>query len=155
MSTIANSNWCTTTGGDWKLRQLYNRHYSAKTQFTPRTAGTPSGPGQSLNLITPAADAAMIYVRNKFRQDQYAGWINCSFFRNESETLSSVLITEGDCLARQWFGAGRLLTFVNTPKIRSENPGYCFIAAGYKRAGTTKSGLVILIKDQEQPVGNP
>ncbi len=39
-----------------------------------------------------------------------------------------------------------MFTFVNPDKIRSINPGCCFIKAGWHREGMTKGGLMILAK---------
>jgi hypothetical protein len=38
----------------------------------------------------------------------------------------------------------RHYTFIDAEKVRSTNPGFCFLAAGWKRAGRTKKGLIIL-----------
>jgi hypothetical protein len=37
-----------------------------------------------------------------------------------------------------------MITFVDTRKIRSTNPGYCYLQAGFKRVGHTVGGLVAL-----------
>jgi hypothetical protein len=38
----------------------------------------------------------------------------------------------------------RHYTKVNPAAVRSANPGYCFLAAGWRRCGYTKGGLLIL-----------
>jgi len=44
-----------------------------------------------------------------------------------------------------WIPDERLYTFVNPRKIRSSNPGYCFLKAGWRKCGITKwQKLVIL-----------
>jgi len=45
----------------------------------------------------------------------------------------------------KWPGE-RLYTYVNSHKIRSTNPGYCFLRAGWRKCGMTKGGLIILEK---------
>ncbi len=40
----------------------------------------------------------------------------------------------------------RHYTKVDPAAVRSTNPGFCFIAAGWKRCGTTKNGKLILEK---------
>lgn len=35
-------------------------------------------------------------------------------------------------------------TYVNPEKVRSSNPGFCFLVAGWQRCGRTRSGLLIL-----------
>jgi hypothetical protein len=42
----------------------------------------------------------------------------------------------------RWPGE-RLYTFINPAKVRSANPGYCFLRAGWQRCGITSRGLVI------------
>jgi len=41
----------------------------------------------------------------------------------------------------------RLYTTVNPRKIKSTNPGFCFLCAGWRRCGFTESGLIILEKE--------
>lgn len=60
----------------------------------------------------------------------------CSIFRNEGPALSSELIRAAMVLtARLWSGRPRdgWVTWVDTRKVRSSNPGYCFIMAGWWR----------------------
>lgn len=38
----------------------------------------------------------------------------------------------------------RHYTYVDRKKVASKNPGYCFIAAGWRRCGTTAGGLLVL-----------
>lgn len=73
--------------------------------------------------------------------------VNCAVFRNESATLSSELIRAAEPFARaRWPRAKRWYTFVDPSKIRSVNPGCCFLLAGWHRCGKTKGGLIILEK---------
>ena len=70
--------------------------------------------------------------------------VNCSVFRNESNTLSSELIQEACDIAWLKWPGKRLFTFVNPQKIKSVNPGCCFKKAGWKSCGMSKAGLHIL-----------
>ena len=66
-------------------------------------------------------------------------------FRNESPILSSVLVAEVDELGwARWPDESRHWTYVDPTKVRSSNPGYCFLRAGYRRCGHSKRGLLIL-----------
>jgi hypothetical protein len=70
--------------------------------------------------------------------------INCAVFRNEGAVLSSMLIKEAmEICHRKWPGI-RMYTYVNPKKIKSTNPGYCFLMAGWQKCGLTKGGLEIL-----------
>ena len=35
-----------------------------------------------------------------------------------------------------------MVTFVNVAKVRSTNPGCCYLRAGFRRAGETQGGLL-------------
>ena len=70
--------------------------------------------------------------------------INCAAFRNESQLQSSDLIRQADAIADCLWPGSRHYTYVDSQAVRSRNPGYCFIAAGWRRCGRTKGGLVIL-----------
>lgn len=84
-------------------------------------------------------------------RSKFAGGINCAVFRNESRELSSQLILAAESVAHRQWGVGRLYTYVNAGAVRSSNPGYCFIRAGWRRCGMTAGGhgrdpLVVLEK---------
>ena len=103
-------------------------------------------------LRTPDGDAVWTtswpfaeYVRHAWP----GAWVN-SIFRNEAphRYLSSDLIREAVAatLAR-WPHPPELgmVTFVDPAKVRSKrDPGYCYLCAGFRRAGETKGGLVAL-----------
>jgi hypothetical protein len=83
------------------------------------------------------ADALALFVWRKFICEGQAG-VNCAVFRNEGPTLSSDLIGQACEIAwRRWPGE-RLYTFVNPRRVRSTNPGYCFIRNGWRPCGVTK-----------------
>jgi len=81
----------------------------------------------------------------KLRMDTQTGF-NCAIFRNESERRSSEIILEAERFAVAKWGPNRAYTFVDGRKVRSSNPGWCFIAAGWRKCGKTKSGKIILEK---------
>lgn len=70
--------------------------------------------------------------------------INCAAFRNETSIISSELIRQADAVADCAWPSQRHYTYVDTSKVRSRNPGFCFRKAGWQRCGWTKSGLLIL-----------
>ena len=70
-------------------------------------------------------------------------------FRNENGRLlsSAVLL---DAMARAWrrWPEAPLFTFVDPARVRSSNPGYCFLWAGWRRLpGRTSRGLVTLVAE--------
>jgi len=122
---------------------MLDRHYSGRHYKDGRRPLKIVGPGEYLMLMTP--DSRALFVWRKFHsRDQQQG-VNCAVFRNEGyPVLSSVLIREACELAWQRWPGERLYTYVNPRRIKSTNPGCCFKAAGWKRCGMTKGGLVIL-----------
>lgn len=93
-------------------------------------------------LRTDAGDA--MFVWRKFIDDSGQSGVNCAVFRNEGGVLSSELIRQADAVADHAWPSQRHYTFVSAPDVRSINPGFCFIAAGWRRCGMTKGGLLIL-----------
>lgn len=136
------SHWYQFKDGHPGALALYERHYSAYQYADGRERKLFMGPGEKLVLLTRGEDA--LFAWRKFVDDSGQQGVNCAVFRNESATLSSELIREAMAIAWLRWPGERLYTYVNGAAIESTNPGYCFIQAGWKRAGTTKGGLVIL-----------
>jgi hypothetical protein len=105
------------------------------------------GPGEKMVLLTENKDA--LFVWRKFIDRSGQKGVNCAVFRNEGKILSSKLIIESVKIAQQKWPGERLYTYVNAKKIRSTNPGYCFLVAGWKKCGITKKGLIILEYDSK------
>jgi hypothetical protein len=127
---------------------LYERHYSAYQYKDGRERKLFCGPGEKMILITKNKDA--LFVWRKFIDKSGQKGVNCAVFRNEGRIRSSILIMEAMAIAwRRWPGE-RLYTYVNSRKIRSSNPGYCFLVAGWKKCGLTKGGLIILEAEREK-----
>jgi hypothetical protein len=70
----------------------------------------------------------------------------CSVFRNEGPVLSSLLIREASAHAWERWPGERLYTYVNPAAIRSTNPGYCFKQAGWRPAGTSADGSLLILE---------
>lgn len=85
-----------------------------------------------------------VFAWRKFIDDSGQRGVNCAVFRNESPHRSSDMIREAMSLAWQRWPGDRLFTMVNSAKIRSTNPGYCFLMAGWRKCGYTKGGLLVL-----------
>lgn len=124
---------------------LADRHYTrrkksiGKRQFATCTK----------NLILRDAAGTVLFIWTfpdaAKRWDIQTGY-NCSIFRNESARRSSEIILEAERFAVAKWGPGRAYTFVDGKKLRSSNPGYCYIAAGWKPCGKSKGGKRILEK---------
>jgi len=141
---ITNDDWVRIRDGDPRLREIYNRHYSARKYKDGRRPKKCVGPGEYMALITPNNDAIFIWRKFISMDLIYGDGINCAVFRNEGHLLSSELIKQAMNRARSRWPRERLYTYINNEKIKSTNPGYCFIKAGWKKVGKTKGGLIVL-----------
>ena len=134
--------WWLTKDGDLDCLELYERHYSCYQYADGRARKQFVGPGEKVVLRTKDANA--LFVWRKFIDDSGQQGINCAVFRNESEHRSSELIQQADQIADCLWPNSRHYTYVDPEEVKSTNPGFCFIVAGWKRCGMTKSGLHIL-----------
>lgn len=123
---------------------IFHRHYS----YTPYRDGRRPvhfvGPGEKMVLLTP--DARALFVWRKFISADGQQGVNCAVFRNEGAGLSSGLILEAMQLAWERWPGARLFTYVNPRKIRSTNPGCCFLKAGWRRCGVTKRRALVILE---------
>lgn len=139
-------NWFEVKDGDIAAKAIFRRHYSYRPYKDGRKPLLFVGPGEKLVLVTGTQDA--LFVWRKFINDDGNQGVNCAVFRNESPILSSDLILEAEQIAWHRWPGERLYTYVNPFKIRSTNPGYCFLRAGWRRCGLTAKKFVILEKFQ-------
>lgn len=95
-------------------------------------------------LLTPNSDA--LFVWRKFISGDGQSGVNCAVFRNEGATRSSDLITAAMEIGwSRWPGA-RFYTYVNARKVKSSNPGYCFLKAGWRKCGVTKNNALTILE---------
>jgi hypothetical protein len=135
---------------------LADRHYTRQTpgsrQFVP--------PGRCIVLLTSSHDALWVssWPFAEYVKHQWAGAWMCSLFRNEASDryLSSELIRQAVSVTRFIWDIPPslgMVTFVDTAKVRSVNPGYCYKQAGFHQVGLTKGGLVALqLLPDEMPI---
>lgn len=140
--------WYVTKDGDRSCIELYERHYSCNHYADGRERLQCVGPGAHIMLRTADADA--MFVWRKYIDDTIPKQegVECAVFRNEAPHRyeSSELIRQADAIADRGWSGERHYTKVDPEKVRSTNPGYCFLKAGWRRAGYTKGGLLILEK---------
>jgi hypothetical protein len=158
--------WVETKDGNPIARAIFGRHYTyrpSRDQMSlfwerNRNYGLFVGPGEKLVLLTP--DASALFVWRKFRSDDGQQGVNCAVFRREGgEARASDLIREADAIACKRWPGERHYTYVNDRVVKSGNPGYCFLKAGWRRCGRTKSKrlviLEILYENQTTAASNP
>lgn len=137
--------WIPVYDGNATAAALYDRHYSR----SPRARGNLriAGPGQKIVLLTPCARALFVW-RVFISKDPTAqtGDVNCAIFRNEGAGRASDLIRSAMALAWARWPARRLCTYVNPSKVRSTNPGCCFLRAGWRKCGVTKTRKLLIFE---------
>jgi hypothetical protein len=136
--------WLEVRDGNDTARDIFRRHYSHRPYADGRRPLLFLGPGEKLVLLTACARA--LFAWRKFIDDAVPKQegVNCAVFRNEGAGRSSDLIRAADAVADARWPGQRHYTYVDVAKVRSPNPGYCFICAGWKRAGHTGGGKLIL-----------
>jgi hypothetical protein len=140
--------WYASHRADPRAAALYRRHYSAEKNARPgRRDLNFMGPGECLVLLTGDCRALFAWQRNVGgpRLDGQQGVI-CTIFRNEGPVLSSVLIQEAVALAWARWPGERLFTYVWDAKVASQNPGFCFLKAGFRRCGRNADGRLTLLE---------
>lgn len=134
--------WRKTWRADPQAREIADRHYNRQTvgakQFVP--------PGRCVVLISECGRALWVtsWPFAQYVKHAWAGaWIN-SLFRNEGAGLSSELIIQAIAVTRfEWEPPTLgMITFVDRTKVRSTNPGYCYLKAGFEHVGETRGGLM-------------
>lgn len=149
--------WSLTHDGDERAFALAARHYSFH-HYTDRRREREGyrnrrlfvGPGEKLVLLT--RDCLALFVWRKFISGDGQEGVNCALFRNEGAYCGQVQSSRLILLAEAWawsrWPGERLYTYVDARRVRSSNPGYCFLQAGWRRCGVTKvRGLIILEKE--------
>jgi hypothetical protein len=151
------SGWQVVKDGDAQAFDLYRRHYSFNDYQDGRRQNRKyrnrfliAGPGQKLVLLHTAG---ALFVWRKFIDKSGQEGVNCAVFRNESNILSSELILQAEKIAWRRWPEERLYTYVNSRKISSSNPGYCFQKAGWQKCGITKALKLIIL--EKSPHASP
>ena len=146
--------WIIVKDGDPRAYAIFKRHYTALPyQQRPHANGSLFvGPGEKIVLLTPSCDALFAWRKMKPGYDKSGQiGVNCSVFRNEGDQLSSSLILEAEKLAWERWPGERLYTFINSKKIKSSNPGCCFLKAGWRKCGYTKKRHLLILEKYPIP----
>lgn len=139
--------------GDPDARTMYDRHYSARRYRDGRRPLKLIGPGEYL-LLTNARRDCLVGFRRSNRPIAGERGIYLTVFRNESKRRASVILREACRLAfERWPAETRIFTLVNPKKVASAVPGYSFRRAGFRRTGTTRRGLLIMVLERRDGGG--
>lgn len=128
--------WTLINKGDHRALQLADRHYTRQKPGSNQFCR----PGKNLVLLTEDEKALWV-TWNGIRDDGWDAW-ECTLFRNEGNYLSSHLIVLALGITRHLWGeppADGMITYVGE-HLR----GGCFHAAGFRKAGMSKSGKLLL-----------
>lgn len=140
---LADRVWIEVREGNRTAISIFDRHYTSKRAHLRKQAQI-LGPGTKLLLLTP--DARALFAWRKFKSDDGQRGVCCAVFRNEGAGLSSDLIKAADAIAFDRWPGQRHYTYVDARRIRSTNPGYCFLKAGWQRCGVTKKKRLIILE---------
>lgn len=140
----ASTSWLEARDGNPVVWALARGHYSAAKNPSPKIRQC-VGPGEKLVLLHRTGLAAFAW--RKFRDDSGQQGVNNTLFVNHGAGLSSALILEAEQIAWARWPGERLYTYVNPRKVKSPNPGYCYLCAGWRRWGWTTGGLLVLEKE--------
>lgn len=140
---IGGATWIPVRDGNRTALSLFDRHYTAQRKHL-RQIDQFVGPGEKLVLLTPCARA--LFAWRRFKSDDGQDGVNCAVFRNEGAGLSSELIRAAAVIAWARWPGERLYTYVNPRKVRSSNPGFCFLKAGWRRCGISKESRLIVLE---------
>lgn len=143
---MIDGHWLSSNKFDPRALALYERHYSARRYADGRKRVQFVGPGEQMVLLTVCCRGLFVWIRNTIERFDHQVGVNCAVFRNEGAGLSSDLIREADELAGPPLPGERHFTYVDDEKIRSSNPGYCFLKAGWTRAGRSKTNRLTLLE---------
>ena len=142
--------WMEARDGDMGAREFFDAHYSRKRYADGREPLLFVGPGFKKVLVTE--DGTALWAWRKYKSDDGQVGVNCAIFRNEGPTLSSLLILDAEQIAWARWPGERLFTYVDPSKVKSANPGACFIAAGWKRCGITKVNKLLIFEKRPPAV---
>lgn len=141
--------WNRVTKFDVRACSIADRHYSRRkpgsSQFMP--------PGQTIVLLEASGCAVWGWWRPApssgiKSMNGLDGW-TCTIFRNESTTLSSILILDAEAAPAEFgydVGPSGLLTYVWDRRVKSSNPGYCFKIAGWQAIGRSADNRKTLLQ---------
>lgn len=140
--------WRRVTKFDPRACALADQHYSRRKVGSPQFMP----PGETMVLLSDDDRAVFGWWRPHPSSGIKAmngldGW-TCTIFRNCSRWLSSCMILEAEAkllASGVTVGPTGFITYVWDAKVQSSNPGYCFLMAGYERAGRSADGKKTLL----------
>lgn len=135
--------WLPAIENSPETRSIYRRHQGILSVRGSRTRLI-AGMGDKLILMTPQADALIVFRKSGIRDFLNQG-VQCVAFRNEGHFRSDSLIREAiECWARPRWPYERFYACFLGRRIVATNPAYAFKNAGWQRSGFDGHGLIVL-----------
>jgi len=145
--------WLITDKGDPDARRLVDGEgFNGIPHYSRQSPGARLFTRNGQNLVFMTTDRRAVWVTFRptpgkaTRPDKLDCW-ECAMFRNESAfgrlVLSSELIREAvelSCAIWGPFPRDGFITYVRPDRVKSRNPGYCYLMAGWKRCGSSSDG---------------
>lgn len=147
--------WLRSDRADPRALPLADRHYNRQKPGTPQFVP----PGRCLVLLNEDSSALWVTSWPRFVQHTWPGaWVN-TLFRKEGEGVASEMIVAAVAHTRAYFGEPPelgMVTFIDPDKVRSSNPGYCYLVAGFEHERWTRKGLRVLrMRPERMPEPEP
>jgi hypothetical protein len=142
--------WVQIKDGNEYAYLLFQRHYTYRPRMikpgkVAKNTKRFAGPGERIILISKCGKALFVWRKERYRSDDQEG-VCCAVFRNESKQLSSDLILAAEHIAMSKWPGERLFTFVNVKKVKSPNPGYCYLKAGWRKCGFSSERKLLILE---------
>lgn len=139
--------WQRSHRRDPRALALADRHYSRQKPGTPQFVK--AGSCAVFYAERKGHAALWVTVWQRHVKHRWPGAWECALFRNEGVGPSHYLIREAVAATRAHYGeppSAGMITFVDPAQIaEKDEPGRCFIRAGFERlAERTASGLIVL-----------
>ena len=152
------NHWIEVSKANHQARRMTDRHYSFWRHHNRPASHEVGPPGQKVILLT--SDCKAVWGSHRpapwagiTRSDGLTG-LFCFIFRNEGYplALSSELIREAVGITAAKWGADDFWTYVGTEHIKSSNPGFCFLKAGFEHDGWANSAKLGLLRRLRMPL---
>lgn len=135
--------WLPAVESSAETRALYRRHQGIVSLRSSRSRLL-AGAGDKLILITPQADALIVFRKSGLSDFLNRG-VQCVAFRNEGHFRSCSLIREAvESWAQARWPGERFYACFQGRCVVATNPAYAFKCAGWQRCGLGTYGMIIL-----------
>ena len=114
-------------------------------------------PGRNIVIKTTDSKAGLVFWRGIADHEYKDCWEN-TLFHNESSVLSSVLLKESVSYLFHFVIKGGdlpkdgIISYVQKAKVRSSNPGFCYMKAGFDLIKESEKFRIFQIKQVPEEV---